>query len=49
MLEECKQLDQMICGECAERSVSGVHFWKPMKRFADVLTPNNAPDNLVDW
>ena len=28
---------QLICGECGEGSVHGVHFRKPITLFADVL------------
>jgi len=37
MVEDCKEVSRIICRECGERPVCGVHFWKPISLFADVF------------
>jgi len=35
MVEDCKLVTQIICGQCGEGRVHGVNFWKPISLFAD--------------
>jgi len=36
MVEDCKYVARIICGECGDGSVCGVHFRNPISLFADV-------------
>jgi len=38
MVEECNQVARIICGDCGDGYVHGVHFWKPIWLCADVAT-----------
>jgi hypothetical protein len=55
MVEDCKYVAWIICGECGEGLVRGVHLRKPMSLFADVprfcgstkLRGSSWPGNII--